>query len=386
MKILRTALLALPVALAAAFGAPVSAQSAAPTLKLDYGPGTCTFVTDGGLTIGGDEPGVVNATGTFGTGCPTGSATGTADLSLGASATSTTVDKSVTITWSAVADVCHYTGTSFPAALSGWPSSGDACVGATACAAGDTYTASFTSSGNYTFGVKCISGEHNGQPETSAAKTVTVAVSGGTPPPPSTSCVAPAGLTQQTTATLQSFNGYPTLDDVDVTKWSNVFGYGWSSGGEHYGWPGFAGGGSKIFVNKNQYISIPFTVPANAEQTGLDGTPYGYFATNNSSVNNGVVWSASISDECGDFVRPTEIDDPEYWCYASFNYSQSGLYWTVAPAARRKFSCNLVPGKTYYFNLIAAPMSDVTKSNCQGSSCSTNLQLLMTFKNGPLLP
>lgn len=391
MKLFNTySICALLVSMAAV--ATPSAGAAAPTLELNYGGQTpCIFNTTSGVSVVGSQAGVISANGVFGSGCPSGGgATGPAALTLTAAPAGVDVNDSAVVTWSATADVCHYDGTSLPQVLAGWPNaSGDACVGASDCAVTHNYNATFASSGTYTFGLKCYSGAHGVQNQTSVAKTAVVTVDGGTPPP-STTCVAPSGLTRQMTGTLQDFTGLKNLSNTDMTQWSEVFGIDWQTY-KRYAWPGLAGTGSKMFVNKDRYLSLAFTVPANFPiYNPATFKPSGGFLTNWSAVTNNVDWAVSISEDCGDFMQPAS-SNPDYKCYANYNTNQgSTLNWVVSlENARVAGTCNLTRGHTYYFNIIAAPLNNPTQSNCPGGSgsvCKVNFQNKGLFVNGALLP
>lgn len=364
-------------------------------IHLNYGSGsTCDFNTPGISISGSTANSIDTEQGYFdiaNSDCPTGGGnTGQADITKLQTTPSSpaTVNPGdvVGIKWSAIADICRYDGSFLPGPVSGWQTSGDACIGASNCATGGLISQALTAPGTYTFKLTCTSGAHGSQLQTQAIKQATVQVAGA---PPNPTCVAPSGLTQQTTATIADMAGYPVHADVNVENWLDVFGFTWQTiPTEHYGWPGVAASGTKLYINKNQYVALKFTVPSNYTITNpITADPRGTFKTNASAVTNGVNWAVSISPDCGDFVRPA-YGQPRNKCYAEYSTSQGAtLSWVVTnPGAPMSGFCNLNPGQPYYLNIVAAPLSNPTQSNCTGSFCKVNFQQGGSIGSGPLLP
>lgn len=375
-----------------ALASPSSALAQNTVIHLNYGAGqTCNFLTQG-ISISGTNASSIETqpNGQFdfvNSDCPTGGGnTGVASVVL--SATPAVIDENQPshITWTATADVCRYDGSVLPGAVAGWQTSGYACIGSDACASGGNINQVFTVSGTYNFKLTCLSGAYSGQPQTQISKSATVQVNGTTPPNPT--CVAPQGLTQQTTGTLADMAGYPVHSDVDVTDWLDVFGFTWQTfPPTYYGWPGIAASGTKLYINKNQYVSLHFTVPSDYTLTNpTTSNPRGSFKTNASAVTNGVHWAVSITPDCGDFNQPA-YGQPGNKCYAEYSTSQGDtLVWVVTnPNTPISGFCNLNPGESYYLNIVAAPLSNPTQSNCPSSVCKVNFQQSGTISSGPPL-
>lgn len=377
MKATRS-LLQVSLALALAGGlalqaAPVQAQQG-PVLDLDYGGSTnCLFETNNGVNVSGATPGVITASGSFTTGCPTGGgATPPASVALTATPATIEIGQSANISWSGVGDICRYDGSSLPAPVAGWLNSGEACIGASQCALGNSITPTFTTGGTYQFSLSCTSGASGQQQETTAFKTATVQVTGGAPP---TSCVAPPGLTRQTTGRIATHAGAHPHDNVDVTRWDRVLGWAFSGNEQHYGWPGLSSNGPKVYVNNHQYLAMEFTVPVNYPYFTGSGTPWGTISTADTDTTD-ATWSISITEACGDFTQPP-LPNPEHYCYHEFTPVSGAIWFAVTPPGLPVGGgCNLERGKTYFLNVVTADMNNAASSNCPGSSanvCKFNL-------------
>jgi hypothetical protein len=365
------------LALVAIAAAPAGmAQSSNPTtIQLNYGgSGTCNFTTDS-VNISGINAGVISATGQFdpNSNCPAGGATGTASLNLSATPSTVVANTTpVSVSWNAVADVCRYDGSTLPGAVTGWATSGYACIGSTACGTGGNLSFTPTTNGTYNFSLTCYSGAHDTQLQTSVVKSASVSVTGGEAG--EDQCVAPAPLTRATTGRIStSANG--NAKTVDVTKWDNVFGYNIITGTSQ-AWPGVYNDNLKITISKNQYWSMKFTVGPNYPY--FDTTthsPQGNWKTNDTLTSNGVLWTVSITKDCGDFSQPA-VGDPDRACFAQYtNLDGANLGWHVNPVGTNDVGyCNLRRGETYYLNIIAAELGTPKVSSCPGSSCANNFQ------------
>ena len=384
--------LSLSAAVVALGSSPAQAQSNS-VIHLHYGSGsTCDFITTGISISGANASNIDTApNGEFdfvNSDCPMGGggSTNIPAVSIDQIPLSINENENISFNWHATsADVCRFDGSALPGQVAGWEESGYACVGAADCEAGGNINQGLSVSGTYKFSLTCLSAAYQAQPQT-AFRQVQV---NGTAPPPNPSCVAPAGITQQTTATLADMSGYPIHTDVAVVDWLDVFGFTWqTTPPTYYGWPGVAASGTKLYVNKNQYLALHFTVPQNYPRTSATtGDPRGSFKTNASAVTNGVNWSISITPDCGDFTQPA-FGQPGNKCYAQYSTSQGDtLVWVVTdPNTPISGFCNLNPGESYYLNIIAAPLSNPTQSNCTGSVCKVNFQQGGTISSGPLLP
>ncbi|MGA7297818.1 MAG: hypothetical protein WBW92_09955 [Rhodanobacteraceae bacterium] len=365
-------------AMAGALGAS-SAQAQSTVIHLNYGTNTCDFITPGISISGATASNIDTQPGQFdfaNSTCPQGGGTtGTASVSLAATPGTINAGETAQITWSATADVCRYDGSSLPAALSGWQTSGYACVGASECQAGANYSATFTTAGTYSLKLTCLSGTNNGQPATQQFKTATVQVGGGGGGGGgSANCVAPASMTRQLTGTVSKSSGSEVRNGVDVTSWDQVYGYNITTN-QTVPWPGVFGTGPKLYVNHASYWSMKFTVPSNYPYFDPTIGPTGKFITNSSNVTPNLNWTLAISQDCGDFSRPTSQSDPTYICYQTYAPDQGGgLSWAVTPVGSPVSGyCNLERGKTYYFNVAPGSLGTDHSTACTGSVCTINI-------------
>ncbi len=256
----RSFLLALSIsAVAAALGASSAQAQQSTVIHLNYGTGnTCDFITPGISISGATASNIDTQPGQFdfaNSTCPQGGggATGTAAVTLTATPATLNAGETAQITWSATADVCRYDGSSLPAALTGWQTSGYACVGASDCQTGASYNATFTAAGTYQLKLTCLSGGQNGQPATQAFKTASVQVGGGGGGGGSANCVAPASMTRQLVGTVSKSSGSNTRTGVDVTNWDPVYGYNITTQ-ETLPWPGVFNTSPKLYVNRGSLL------------------------------------------------------------------------------------------------------------------------------------
>ncbi|MGB8636105.1 MAG: hypothetical protein WCD36_12610 [Rhodanobacteraceae bacterium] len=367
-------------AMAAALGAsPAQAQST--VIHLDWGSGsTCDFNTTGIRISGTAASDIVTESGSFVTNsnCPQGGGnTGTAAVSLSATPASINAGETAQITWSATADVCRYDGSSLPAALSNWQTSGYACVGASECQAGANYSATFNTAGNYTLKLTCLSGGQNGQIATQQFKTATVQVGGGGGGGGSANCVAPSGWTRQTTGTIARTSSANMQTNVPLTDWKDVIGWDLANNA-FYNWPGLQNEDTKLYVDNNKYIALKFTVPSSYPRFGYPlNTPiynYGRFQTNGSPPIEQNTWTLAISPTCGDFDPAPSASGQGGECWVEFHSNNMPYFsWVVEdPGNEVAGRCNLVPGDTYFLNIAARTHASAT-STCSASVCHANL-------------
>lgn len=362
-------LLALAMA-SVSVGANAQQQANPVKLQLDYDGGSCTFVTDDGVTINNPTADTIKASGEFGAGCSVGGggATGPASVSVTTNHATREVGESATITWSANADVCSYDGSTLPEAVPQWKSSGYACTDSSSCTGG-SFSHTFNTAGVYNFKLTCNSGPND-------SKTSTATVTVGDPPSNDT-CVAPAGLTRDQTGTIAYSSGV-NQETVDVTSWQAVYGH--RTGMPDLGWPGYFNRDVKMTIKKNHYWALKFKVgdlyPFYGTWGGTVG-PYGTWESNATNVTYGVKWTLSISPQCGDFVRPA-APDPRRACYAEYTITTANeLLWLVADGSTNPlaYACTLRRGQSYYLNILPAPLGDPlnnTGAGCNQSSCQGN--------------
>lgn len=381
----RIFLVALSLTAAAGVFVPQArAQSPNTVIHLNYSGGTCNFNTSG-ISISGSNASIIDAIGSFDftqpSTCPTGgsgSGTGVAEVDL--SVVPATIDKgdAATITWSAVADVCRFDGSVLPGAVANWQTSGYACIGASACQTQHVSSPVFNTAGAYSLKLSCQSGAHDTQPQTSDIAVAAVQVNGIAPP--QDNCVAPAGLTRDTTGTIATSSG-SNAEIVDVTEWGNVYGHRMDHPSTVVGWPGYFNRDVKVSIPKNHYWALKFTVGNSFPYYGSWGSsgvgPWGTWNSNASNSTYGVNWTLSISQECGDFSQPAP-SDPKSKCFAPYTISSSGILgWVVAPTNQFPVPglCTLRRGQTYYLNILPAKLGDplnATGSGCNASYCKAN--------------
>jgi hypothetical protein len=343
-----------------------ASANAQTTLRLTWtpptgGPKVCEYTTDANGVTMDPTTGALLATGTFsGTDCPTGT-TPVSDpqITNGITAadipTSATVGTQHTITWSANADSCTYTGSVTPTAISNWPLTGNVCSNAAACATGLSVPVTLPgTAGSYRFQLSCTK-IGSGVTATSG-QNVTVTTGGGG----GESCVNNTGISRLTFGRVQ----YNTGDarDTDLTLFENVFGHVFV--GDLRPFPGTANLNQRIMIPRNQYVSLKFTVPSNfAHQTAGQ---YRFEETQPGTLR----MSYTISKTCGDFsATPTPPLTSQ--CVINNGQVNSSLLWAYYIGAPNV--CQLVPGETYYLNIIHAPLSGLTNSTCSGT-CGNTMQ------------
>lgn len=360
----RTPLLSvLALLLIAAAQPPAHAQV---TVKLNWGQSKpCIFTTDSQGVSLDPQSGALNATGTFDTSssnssCPSSTPVGTPSFSNSLSgdlgATVATGDTG-TLSWQADADNCDYSGTSYPAgvsSVSNWSTaatSGAACNGAANCNSLHSANVNFPADGSYTFALRCFK---TGNPTPATTSIVTDAST------QTSQCtgVAPAGLARQTTGSVTQYTTTTVMrNNVDVTNWSQVWGFDAVSGSSS-AWPTINNMLQSPRITKNSYIAVAFTVPS---------TFTGYGDLKETTTGSSGPVSMTISECPGHFnstVKPLPAK-------CQVNLTAEGgakLAWHTDPAVTTK--CTLTPGKTYYLNVITANLSTPTTSTCGSNTCN----------------
>ena len=261
--------------------------------------------------------------------------------------------------------------------VSGWTSTLCANCGASASRQVVLQNTSGVVNGTITFKAKCTyqdPGNANLQTVRTNIQTAqTVTVLPGTAPPPqycdSVSELAnPKGLTdamRQATATVAS--GLHTGAGIDVLNYTSLFGFAnntFPSGSPDnagFGFPGSYYADTEFGVQKNKFIAMRFRAPSNGSWQGevarmrfFIGTAYtqiaigqcpGQFGTDANFPNNGGCRVAGKGED---------------------------LSWNIPPPSTG--NCELVPGETYYLNIINAfGTTDLTQSSCGSSTCSLGI-------------
>ncbi|TDR48769.1 hypothetical protein DFR29_101393 [Tahibacter aquaticus] len=370
MPALRLPAAALLFSIAAVSGS-ANAQNA--SLRLTWTPSggspkTCVFTADStGVNMDGN--GALTATGSFATAdCPSGGGGGVSDpvITNGLDATDlpspTSVGTSTTVTWAATADSCAYNNV-FPsgATVANWPSTGTACANASDCAQTHTTPITYPAiAGSYQFGLTCTkAGAAN--PATTT-RTVTVNSVGG-----GETCVAPSGLSRTTSLYVEYNAGPSTGRTVDGTKFEEVFGHN-TSGSTRF-FPGTSNLNQRLFIPRNSYVSLKFTVPSN-----LPAQTYGMFRFEETQPQTSPArMSMTISKSCGDFATTATAPLTNRCVLNDANVtSNNNFMWGYYPG--NASMCQLVPGETYYLNIVHAGLSAPTTSYCAAGSCGNVVQ------------
>lgn len=352
-----------------AIAAAVPAQTSLSLTTTPAGGGSpiaCTYNASGAVAV--DLSGSLQAPGSFGSNC--GSITPPnppvfVNPLAGDIPAAVSTGTALNLTWQADATSCSYTGSGFPSgvAFANWPTTGTACSSLAACnslhAVGVTVPS--TAPGTYTFNLTC---SRTGSTVQVSSQAVTVA---STNP---TGCIAPAGLTRLTRATVCNVAGVNCRDDLDVTKFENVWGYRESTPNTLIPWPGLYNVQQRINLRPNHYVSLQFTVPSNY---GTDR--YGFYTY--AETNFRAAMSMTVSTRCGDF-NPVSAISPR--CTVSNSNASSTLEWsTFTSGPNYDATCHLTRGQTYYLNILYAPLSAPTQSTCTPDMwlCDNSIQ------NGP---
>lgn len=374
---MRNLRLPLPSLLLLALAAPTTAQTPGVELRMKWGnpSKTCVIRTDAdGVALAGD--GALEFNGTQApVNCPGDDGGGTVTDPLITNDLGTTelpaevlVGASTTVRWAANADSCSYAGSSFPAALANWPTSGAGatpCSSAAGCAAEHAVSLNFAQAGTYTFKLTCSrAGATN---TATSSRSVTVSEQ------PPTGCIAPQGLRRLTSGQVRynATSSYPART-ADLTRFEHVFGHD-QDNGPLRPFPGTINLTQRIMLPEDAYVALQFTVPAN-----FNDATQGAYTLEESMVNDRPSKvSITISKSCGDF-RPTAAAPMNQRCVLNAPNLGSGLPWgNVGPLTSR---CQLQAGQTYYLNILYASLGDPTTSGCDIASCGAPI---LNFKAGP---
>ncbi len=322
--------------------------------------GNChiTVTSSTGVTI---DPATGNliADGTYGSGCPGGSVPAGPSFStaLHSDQSPATTGVGFTIGWATSnVDNCTTDGSSFPAGASFgslWPTSGAICSGA-ACATGSILLTTSVS-GTYNFQLHCYKSGTTAPADSNLSLSVT--------PPDSGACsgIVPSGITRQTSTSIGTVAPVTSRVGVDATHFESAFGYDPTNPSAPLSlWPGTLNTVYGIRVNRNQYIALQFTVPSD-----FSPSRYGDYYRQQTQTQAPSSWTISTCP--GDF-RTSSLPNG---CYANLS-SKGGFFWQTGTTPG---ICALVPGQTYYLNIITASLSSLTTSSCPGTSSSCNVEM-----------
>lgn len=357
--------------LLAALALCAGVASAQTQLELTYTPSggaqqTCIYTTDAN-NVALKASGALGANGTFGVNCPNGSTTppvGNPSFVNGLAGdvmAAVTTGGTAALSWQADADTCSYDGNVFPAGVSfgtSWPATGVACSSAATCNVLHSANLILSANGSYKFRLTC---SKNGNATTVSSEVNTIA---STPTNP-TGCTGPgSGITRQYTGYICEQNDPDNCTNGDLTKFENIFGGGTKL------WPGTRGLPKRIKVNRNQFVSLAFTVPTDFSNKGYGGYVGSEINTGGSDIP---YITMTVSPTCGDFAIANPISTR---CLLNQGGGAASVIWSTYPAGTTTYneSCHLTPGQTYYLNIIYAPLSRPDQSSCPDTSCNRTIK------------
>jgi len=325
-------------------------------------PKTCVITSDtDGVFM--DAGGSLVLNGNFGTGCPSGETTPPLPPVIlnGLDATelppSSAIGAVHTVSWSADADSCSYSASTFPAAVPGWPTSGDICTTAASCATTQSAAVLLPVAGSYTFALTC---RRNGvaTPVTSQRTVVVPAI-------PTAGCIAPIGLTRLEQAYVEFNYTVNNGIDQDARHFANIYGY-FDDVTPLKPYPGVINLNRRPFIPPGYYIAMQFTVPSNLA-IGTAGR-YRFEETQPQALT----MSYTLSKSCGDFrVTPQAPLSP--FCTTNGGAPGAALVWIVGASVPGL--CRLERGETYYLNLVHATLETPLISTCPNANhCGNTLQ------------
>ncbi len=249
--------------------------------------------------------------------------------------------------------------------------------GATVTRSVDVQNTSATLDGSITFKAKCTyqdqSNVNLSSVRANIQSTPAVTVLHGTTPPANycqsvSELAVSNGLTpamRQSSVTVL----YGTLPGTYVDPaYTSIFGFSsdtYPAGSGDtlgYGFPGTNKSTLNSKIDSGKYISLQFRAPLNSIWTSRTG----YFHMT-SQQNVGL--SVAIAPCPGQFDSDPTFPLPGNTCLGEAEFQD--ITWKVAGTG---LTCNLVPGNTYYLNLIHAPRANLTQPNCSGSSCTFQIR------------
>lgn len=203
-----------------------------------------------------------------------------------------------------------------------------------------------------------------------------VTVLHGTTPPPTycqsvTQLSNPKGLTdgmRQLAGTVTGGTipgtGIPFLNYVSVFGViANTYppGSGDTAG---FGFPGTNTGTLTTFITAGQYVSLQFRAPTNSIWPGRAGADS--FVVNPQNQ----AFSAAIAPCPGQFDT-----DPLFPMNAACKGESvfTDINWLITNSTTTT-ACKLEPGKTYYFNMIHAPVGTPSQTSCTSTSCKVQFR------------
>lgn len=351
-----------------------AAATAQTTLRLNWtdssgGIKTCVLTSDATGVSLDPANGRLLANVTFGENCPSVAVTPpppvrdpviTNGLDASELPDSSVTGATHTATWSADADSCSYADSSLPAAVAGWPTSGDVCTDAASCAAAHSVPVVLPSAaGNYTFVLSC---RRNGSSVIATSRRkVAVAVA----PPPPTGCIAPAGLMRLSTAYVEFNYTVSNGRTTDATHFESIFGYSTAEAPLHT-FPGTVNLNQRVFMPRNSYVALQFTVPHDLPLQTAGAFRFEETQPQTSPAR----MSMTISKSCGDF-NPVATAPLTSACVLNNAPANGTLAWGYVPGSA--VLCQLQPGETYFLNIIHASLNAPLTTYCEGY-CGNTVQ------------
>jgi hypothetical protein len=171
------------------------------------------------------------------------------------------------------------------------------------------------------------------------------------------------GLTWQRSAMWTWQAGQAKTNVPDATDYRNI--YSGPVGTGQLPWPDGSGVKPVVDIVANQYLALGFVVPA-----GTSVSPF-YFNVNSASQPVAL----TISECPGDFGQAgTHITS----AFCKSNRTGSGGLQTFV--GTQAGTCQLIPGNTYYLNMIdsslpAANGTTAPATSCQGGTCSAQVEI-----------
>lgn len=181
----------------------------------------------------------------------------------------------------------------------------------------------------------------------------------------------PHSLTEaQRQLTGNSSGGNPAGTGLDFTRYSAIFGSSPDTGGtvaEGFGFPGTNRSLTNLGLQRDKYTSLQFRVPTGA--TWLNKV--GAFAM----IPNGAATWFAIS-RC-----PGQFSQDAVWAWSAANAAsqvcvqqadQQTLPWKITTSASEG-NCRLIPGETYYLNIMQSNHPQMGTSTCSSSICTPRI-------------
>lgn len=189
---------------------------------------------------------------------------------------------------------------------------------------------------------------------------------------PGGACGSPGGYSRLTAPTLGDYFG-AGKQTMDPTRFDSVFSNP-RFPDARYDWPGISGALVRFDVPTNNYVSLKFTVTAQAlAARSQNGSPkWGRYMMGEDGIRPAM--SMTVSAQPGDFGQcGTVLPD----CSANTVHADGGLIWTTAPVPPpAPPSCLITQPGVYYLNMIEANISAVANGGAPVSTVPGCLKLM----------